>query len=288
VGPVRTHLDRGAVTIRRGRIAALAAVALALAGSGCGTGPNFDFTPPGDFDADVGRLCLDEAQAAATAQMDLGQARTAAEEAANLRGIAAAAAAEDGSFEAIVAPQDRAAGYADFLAARDGVAEATESYAVALEGEQPAEIVAGRRALDAAREEMWRAGAELGLRTCSGRLSQIEERAVTATVERIDTSSDPAEVCEGMVFDSYVESAFGGLAECRRFQRDAGNTASSIDVDAVAGTDGVIAVVDFRDVAGPFDGRPLRATLFPSDGKWLLWNVVELSDRAPGPDRARP
>ncbi len=174
------------------------------------------------------------------------------------------------------------------LAARADVAEASEAYALALESAEPAEIVAARQALDAAREELWRAGGQLGLRACSGRLSEAAEREVTGTVEEVDTTSDPATVCEGMVFESYVESAFGGLEECRRFQRDAGNTATSIDVERVRGTDDVIATVDFRDVEGPFDGRPLRATLFPSEGQWLLWNVVELSDRAPRPDPAQP
>jgi hypothetical protein len=272
----------------RGRLLALGLVVLGLAAAGCGTGPNFDFSPPGDFDSDVDRLCLDEARTTAATEMDLGQARTAADEAASLRAIAATAAAEDGAFDAVEAPGDRADLYGEFLAGRAGVAEATEAYAVALEGEQPDEIVAARQDLDAARETMWKAGGALGLRSCSGRLSGKDERAVTAVVERIDTTSDPAEVCEGMVFPSYVESTFGGVAECRRFQQDARNTARSIDVDSVTGTDGVIATVDFRDVAGPFDGRPLRATLFPSEGRWLLWNVVELSDRAPDPDRAQP
>lgn len=270
---------------RRG-LAAVLAVGLAL--PGCGTGPNFDFFPPGDFNSEVERLCLADARATADAQIGLGQAGTAAEEAASLRAAATAAAAQDDAFDAVVPPGDRAARFEQLLTARAGVADATEAYATALEGGRAAEIVAARRDLDAARGEMGRVGAKLGLHACSGRLSKADERAVTKTVETIDTTSDPAEVCEGMVFDSYVESAFGGLAQCRRFQRDSGNTARSIDVERVTGTDGVSATVDFRDVAGPFDGRPLRATLFPSDGRWLLWNVVELSDRGSAPGRAQP
>jgi hypothetical protein len=273
---------------RRGLIPALWLVALALASAGCETGPNFDFSPPGDFDAEADRVCSEEARSMAAAQMESGQARTAAEEAESLRGIAAASAGADPAFENIEVPDDLADDYGALLAARAGVAEATEGYAVALEGEDPAEIVAARLGLDEAREAMWSAGEALGLRACSGRLSGDEERAVTATVEEVDTTSDPAKVCDGLVFESYVESAFGGLEECRRFQRDAANTATSIDVERIHGTDGVVATVDFRDVEGPFDGRPLRATLFPSEGRWLLWNVVELSDRAPDPDRARP
>ena len=139
-------------------------------------------------------------------------------------------------------------------------------------------IVAARRALDAGRADLWSAGAALKLPACSGTLSAGNEKTVTELVEVVDTTSNPAKVCEGMVFESYVESAFGGIDECRKFQRDADNTARSIDVVDVTGTDGVAATVDFRDVAGPFDGRPLRATLFPLDGNWRLWNVVELSD----------
>ena len=264
------------MSLRPGLSLLIAAALLAL--GGCGGGPNFDFQHPESFNADVDALCLSQAEAAARAQMQLGQAESAADEAANLRGIAGAVAMSDSAFAAIEPPDSAVAGYEELLDARAVVAELTESYAVALEGERPKKIVAARRALDAGRDELWDAGSELGLTACSGRLSKRNEATVTELVEVVDTTSDPAKVCEGMVFDSYVDSAFGGVAECRRFQRDAKNTAGSIDVQDVTGTDGIAATVDFRDVAGPFDGRPLRATLFPLDGRWRLWNVVELSD----------
>ena len=256
-----------------------------LAMAGCGGGSDFEFTPPQHFGAEADALCLSQARNAASAEMERGQARSAVDEAANLRGVAAAIALSDAGFEAIEPPAEAASAYKLLLAGRGTVADLTESYAAALEGGKPQDVVAARRALDAGRAELWSAGAALGLEACSGSLSGGEERAVTDLVEVVDTTSDPAKVCEGMVFESYVESAFGGVDECRKFQRNADNTAQSIDVVNVTGTDGVAATVDFRDVAGPFDGRPLRATLFPLDGGWRLWNVVELSDRAP---RARP
>ena len=243
-----------------------------------GGGPNFGFDPPGDFRSEAGGLCLAQAKDAASTQMDRGQARTAASAAGDQRAIAASNATFDDRFAALEPPDSLASRYTAFLDGRIEVGRLVERYAQALEGNRSDAIIAARRELDASRERQWEAGGALGLKKCSGRLDSESERRAVGVVREIDTSSDPAKVCKGMVFESYVESAFGGYAECRKFQRKSSNTAESIDVQGVSGVAGVSATVDFRDVAGPFDGRPLRASLFYAKGRWMLWNVVELSD----------
>lgn len=253
-------------------VGVLLAVASVMAASG--GGPNFGFDPPGDFRSAADGLCLDQARAAAETQMERGQARTPAGAAADQRAIAASIASFDDDFGLLEPPVSLASPYAAFLDARGAVAGQVERYASALSS---GGILSARRGLDVSRQGLWDAGVALGLKDCSGRLEASSRRKAEAVVKEVDTSSDPAKVCEGMVFRSYVESSFGGYAECKRFQEKSSNTAKSIEVQSVSGVDGVSATVDFRDVAGPFDGRPLRASLFYSKNRWLLWNVVELS-----------
>ena len=243
-----------------------------------GGGPNFGFDPPGDFRAAAGDLCHDQARAAADTQIERGQARTAPEAFANQRAIASSNASFDGAFGALEAPDSLEALYMSFLDARGGVSEQLARYAKAVGSGETDAALAARRDLDVSRQTQWDAGTALGLKNCSGRLDASTQRQVENVVREVDTSSDPAKVCDGLVFKSYVESSFGGYAECKKFQEKSSNTAKSIDVGSVSGVNGVSATVDFRDVAGPFDGRPLRASLFYSKGRWLLWNVVELSD----------
>jgi hypothetical protein len=243
-----------------------------------GGGPSFGFDPPGDFRAAAGGLCLDQAKAAAETQMKRGQSGTAAEAAADQRAIAESDASFDDEFNSLRAPESLADPYAAYLDGRAQVEVQLQRYASVLGNGGTDAILSARRELDAARQTQWDGGAALGLKDCSGRLDASSRKQVEGVVREIDTSSDPAKVCKGMVFDSYVESAFGGYAACKKFQKKSSNTAKSIDVERVSGVDGVSATVDFRDVAGPFDGRPLRATLFYSKGQWLLWNVVELTD----------
>jgi hypothetical protein len=257
-------------------VGVLLAVASVMATGG--GGPNFGFDPPGDFRSAADGLCLAQAKAAAQVQMDRGQARTASGAAADQRAIAGSNAGFDDDFSALEPPISLAAPYAAYLESRSQVGGSLQSYAGALGNGGPDAILAARRDLDASRQRQWDAGAALGLQNCSGSLTASSQKQVEDVVREIDTSSNPAKVCRGMVFDSYVQSAFGGFAACKKFQKKSSNTARSIDVEGVSGVDGVSATVDFRDVAGPFDGRPLRASLFYSKGRWLLWNVIELTD----------
>ena len=41
------------------------------------------------------------------------------------------------------------------------------------------------------------------------------------------------------------------------------------------GTDGAVAVIEFEDVGGKFDGEPATATLF-YDGGWKIFSVNAL------------
>lgn len=260
-----------------GVLLTLAALLLIVAVRGCDGGPNFAFDPPADFRAATDGLCVKQAEAAAKTQLDLGQPRGAAQAAADQRAIGESVATFDAQFVALKPPVALAADYSTYLGSRSDVGDLMGRYSGTLEGGRTGAIIAARRSLDAGRDGQWQAAAALGLQDCSEQLGVGTEHQVADVVERIDTSSDPAKVCKGLVFDSYVESSFGGFEACKRFQRKASNTAKSIDVERVTGVDGVSATVDFRDVAGPFDGRPLRASLFYADGRWRLWNVVELT-----------
>jgi hypothetical protein len=259
---------------RSARIALAPVLAAALAAAGCGS---VDLGSPDDFRTEVNGICMQQAGESAQAQMRLGPATQKSEQATNQRAIAEVASGFDGDFSSVLVPDEVSGPYREFVEARQAVADLVETYAAALDVGYPARIVAARRKLDAGRQRQWAAAGELGLTDCDGKLSDAEREAAVGLVEELDTTSDPEKACSKLVFESYVESTFGSRAECARFQRKSSNRARSVDVIDVHGTDDVAAVVDFRDVDGPFEAKPLRATLFTGpDGGWLLWNVVEL------------
>ncbi len=103
-----------------------------------------------------------------------------------------------------------------------------------------------------------------------------DEQQVRSTVERLLTSTDPAQVCEALVTPSYVKDSFGGPKGCERAAVP-GSAARSADVGRIEIRPGG-ASAKAVPKGGPSNGETLTATLSFAGG---AWKVDRLRSNAP-------
>ena len=185
--------------------------------------------------------------------------------------------------EALEPPAEDAEAYDEFLAHRADQIEATETQLVALEkGDQKA-IDQTNAENSAAVEGAEAAAAEAGLSECAFELPSDDAEAAADVRREVSTTADPATSCDsetGLVSEPYLEDGFGGVEACTKeqeaLQKNPEEMPEDIEVSDTRGVDDVVAVVEYEDVGGKFDGEPTSATLYNADGEWKLYSIATL------------
>ena len=76
----------------------------------------------------------------------------------------------------------------------------------------------------------------------------------------------------------FLEEGFGGVEACTKEQKDIeDDLATDIKVSEASGVDDVVAVLEYEDVGGRFDGLPTTTTLYYVDGAWRIYSIEEIS-----------
>lgn len=255
------------------RLVCTIALVPALAFAACGG----DDDSGDDFLAQVDAVCTDSAERA-TAALAEGAPTNAEEAAAVDANFVDSRQQEIDALEALEPPEDVAAGYEDFVAARSEILVGEESRQAANEqGDQQAVEDAGayiNEAFVAADD----AAAAIGLEACVGILPAEEEDAVRAVAEQFFTAetAEALEVACQQATDAYIES-IGGLEVCHE-----PGEPRTIEISDVSGVSGVSAEAYFVPTGGPDDGTELAAYFVYQDGEWL----VDALSQAPPPAKA--
>jgi hypothetical protein len=217
------------------------------------------------FIAEVDAICTQSARQvnAAFAQ----GAPTSAQEAAAIdAALVETRQAEVNDLRALEAPEDKAAGYEDFVAARNEILAATQDQ---LEADRQADQQASQEAsaqVAQAFDKADQAAEEIGLQACAGVLPPDEEEEVRAVAEEFFTASTAAELkaaCEDAT-DAYIEQ-IGGLEQCHEPAEP-----RTIEIIDVSGVSGVSGEVIFVPTGGPSDGQRLAANFVYREGAWKV------------------
>jgi hypothetical protein len=220
-----------------------------------------------DFSADVDAVCTESAERINALFTEEG-APTNAEEAAALDAkFVDSRQQEIDELEALEPPEDVAAGYQDFVAARKAVLAGQQNQQVADEqGDQGARELADA-SIENAFAEADKAAEGIGLEACAGILPAEEEDEVRAVAEQFFEAATAEEFkvpCNEQATDAYIES-LGGLKQCLE-----PGEPRTIEISDVGGVSGVSAEVYFVPTGGPADGQSLLANFVYQDGAWKV------------------
>lgn len=247
----------------KGTIAPTAAVAALLASaallSACGGGADFASRADG--------ICTEQAIRVNAVLSDGGtptNGSEAAAQASQLLPIERPAVAELG---AIAAPREVAGAYRAFLAGRKRALILTERQGRAAARGAAVEYAAiGARCDRVLRNADANAG-RAGLDACAERLPEDAVAAVEGAIRHGATGSDPA-LCSQSFTANFVRSQFGGLAGCRRRQRDPAAAADAVRISGVRGIGGVYALAVIVPQGGSSGGQRLRVSMLYEDGAY--------------------
>lgn len=253
----------------------IVALVPALAFAACGGGDDSG----NDFTAQVDAVCTESSERINALFTEEGRPANAEEAVALDAKFVDSRQQEIDELEALEPPEDLAAGYHDFVAARKAVLAGQQNQQVADEqADQGA-----RELADASIENAFAAADEaaegIGLEACAGILPAAEEDEVRAAAEQFFEAGTAEELkvpCNEQATDAYIES-IGGLEQCLE-----PGEPRTIEISDVSGVSGAIATVVFVPTGGSADGQNLRADFVYQDGEWL----VDALSQAPSPAKS--
>ena len=268
------------------KVAALIAVLAVSAGVvACGGDDNDEAADSGadDFPTQANAICNEGAGEAAQVYLELGysaEEEDVIELRERVRAIRADALAQ---LEELEPPAEVAEAFERSLTGRQYVVDAMEDEITALEkGDTAGAEKAAAKAAEAA-DAINEAGEEAGLSDCAGVLPDDDAQAAEDVLREFATTADPATSCssegEGLLTEIFLEEGFGGVEACTKEQKDVeDDLATDVKVSEATGVDDVVAVLQYEDVGGRFDGLPTTTTLYYVDGAWRIYSVEETSE----------
>ncbi|HYH62928.1 MAG TPA: hypothetical protein VD766_13755 [Solirubrobacterales bacterium] len=260
----------------------VATIVLALTGvaAACG-GDNGDSGETGgdDFAAQADAICIEGAEVAREANLELGYATKPEDLTERSERLLESRQAALDELEALEAPADLAGAYDEYVAARQNLVDATEELIAALNDGDTAAVEAADAAIAKAVKMMESAGAELDLDACAGVLPDDDAQAAEEVLLEYSTTTDAAVICKpgGIATETFVEDGFGGVKPCLNEQHKLASEPDSlpddIEVTDVSGVDDVAASIEYEEVGGSSEGTSLSAQLFYVDGAWRIYSV---------------
>lgn len=174
-------------------------------------------------------------------------------------------------------PADREKAFKRYLSLRQTALEGTRDLVI-VDRRGPADAVtATRKKIDEIQRKSQKAAAQSGLDVCALKLSRSDAKAVAALISEFEVTADPQRACRDLATPQFINSRFpGGYAQCAGYvKKNADTYAESVDVTHVEGTNGVVAIVEYKDVGGSGAGVPSSATLYYLDGQWKIFAAQE-------------
>jgi hypothetical protein len=175
-------------------------------------------------------------------------------------------------------PADRREAFESYVSLRRKVADLTANLIAASASRVGAKAARKLEAqINRTLAESLDAADAAGLDVCARKLSPSDAKAVRAVITEFEPSADPERSCRDLVTTQFLLSRFpGGYAQCAAYvKKHAGSYAKSVDVTDIEGTDGVEAIVRYKDVGGSAAGVPASATLYYVDGEWKIFSAQE-------------
>ena len=267
------------------KVAALIAVlAVSAAVAACGGDDSEEAADSGadDFATQANAICNEGAGEAAQVYLELGysaEEEDVIELRERVRTIRADALAQ---LEELEPPADVAEAFERSLTGRQYVIDAMQDEIAALEeGDKAGAEKAAIKASEAA-DAINEAGEEAGLEDCAGVLPDDDAQAAEDVLREFATTADPATSCssegEGLLTEIFLEEGFGGVEACTKEQKDVeDDLATDVKVSEATGVDDVVAVLQYEDVGGRFDGLPTTTTFYYVDGAWRIYSIEEIS-----------
>jgi hypothetical protein len=253
-----------------------------LALGACGdSGEDTDTTEAGggDFIAQADSICEEASAQISQINLEQGLDMTAEETAAKFAEFVPVRQEALEAHEALEVPEDAGAAWEEFLSTSAEYVQATEGQLAAFEGGAQAKIDKANAAAGEASDARQAAAEEAGLSSCASVLPDDDQAAAEEALLQFTTTNDPATSCEyenadAYVSEPYVEDGFGGIEKCTAEQKKLeGKLPTDIKVEETTGVDDTVAIVNYADVGGKFDGEPTSATLYYIDGGWRLYSI---------------
>jgi hypothetical protein len=107
-----------------------------------------------------------------------------------------------------------------------------------------------------------------GAGAAQGDAPGTDQPLITASINGVFVSGDPAKACEADVTEVYVKTTFGDLAGCEDAQVP-GAAADSVDISGIQ-VSGNRATADAIPHGGPSDGESVHVGLVYEDAAWRV------------------
>jgi hypothetical protein len=257
-----------------GRIALLATVtAVGLGIAACGGGGNAKQS----FTADANRVCTQGPRDVVNLYLDRGLPSSPQAVYEFDRALVPVRARFLAGLRRLDPPAGQKKAYDRYLSLRETVLDLTKDMVVVdRKGDERAAASVGAK-LEEVIHKAGGAAGQIGLDVCALKLSPGDAKAVRAVISEFEVTHDPQRACRDLATTQFINSRFpGGYAQCAAYvKKYAGTYAKSVDVSHVEGTNGVSAVVEYKDVGGKYGGTPDSATLFYVDGQWKIFSAQQ-------------
>lgn len=260
-------------------IAVTAALLLVTAFAACGS----EDEPEGeDFVAQANTICADATREIGDVNLTQGFEQDEADTIERIETIVPIREQALADLEALEPASEQADAYDEYLGHRADQLAANDVQLEALgDGDQKG-FEKATADVSAAAEAGEAAATEAGLDDCGFQISEEDAAAAEDVLREFSTTADPATSCsaDGLISEPYLEDGFGGVEACTKeqeaLQKNPEEMPEDIEVSAAKGVDGVVALLEYEDVGGKFDGKPTQATLYTVDGEWKLYSIAPL------------